>query len=483
MSSLRVQTIRGVIWHAFETFGGQLIQLIITIILARILVPEDFGILGLLIIFTELSKVILDSGFSQTLIRKKDANQNDFTSVFYFNVCIGLTIYLALYLCAPLISNFYNFPKLTSISRVVFLSIVINSFSIVQNAKIIKEVQFNILAKRTIISNLIAGIIGITLALQGFGVWSLVAQVVFASLFRGLLLWIYSKWRPSLHFSLRPILEMLPFSINLLISGIFDVLVTNIQTLLIGKFYSKKDLGYYTQARRIEGIPSSSLTSIVRTVTFPVLTNIQDDVDNVKLAYRKIIQISFFFVFPLMLGLISMADNLIISLLGDQWKPSIGYFRILCITGAIFPLYSINLNIFLVRGKSKLYLKVNILKRIFTLISIILTVTVSVYAIVWGQVIASIVNTIITMIYSGREINYKFFAQLKDLYKVFIVSIIMALVIYILGSELHILNRFLLLSLQFLVAITMYYFLALIFKIEILHDLKVIFKEVRLKLL
>lgn len=482
MSNQRNRVIRGVIWNALETFGGQLIQFIITIILARILIPEDFGVVGLLVIFTEFSKVILDSGFSQTLIRKKDVNQNDFTSVFYLNVCIGLVIYLVLYLCAPLIGNFYNYPELTSISRVVFLTILINSFSIVQNAKIIKEVRFNILAKRTIISNLIAGIIGIGLALQGFGVWSLVAQIVFASLFRGISLWIFSKWRPALHFTLDPIVKMLPFSSNLLISGIFDVLATNIQTLLIGKFYTKADLGFYTQARRIEGIPASSFTSIVRTVTFPVLSNLQDDVDKVKHAYRKVIGIAFFLVFPMMLVLIPMADHLIISLLGEPWRPSIEYFKILCITGALYPLYSINLNIFLVCGKSKSYLRVSILMRIITLIAIILTVTVSVYAIVWGQVITSIVNTIITMIYSGREINYKLSNQLKDLSKIFIVSIIMASLVYILGLKLQLSNHLLIFFLESVAAIIIFYLLSLTFKIKELHDLKVIFQDIRHKL-
>lgn len=470
--SLKTKTVKGVIWNAIELFGGQFVQFVVTIILARILVPEDFGVIGLLVIFMGVSTAILDSGFSQALIRKQDTNNEDYTSIFYFNIVIGIVIYIILFVTSPLISSFYRFPELTNIARVSFLAIIINSFGVVQNAKIIREVKFKILAKRTVIANALAGILAIGLASKGYGVWALVMQSLFASFLRVALLWNFSKWHPSLNFSFEPIKKMLPFSINLMFSGVLDVIVTNIQTLLIGKFYTRADLGYYTQAKRLESIPSNTLTAIVRNVTYPILSTIQDNVEQLKQAYRKIIGVTLYFVFPLMVGLMAAGDNLISVLFGPKWAPAVDYFIPLCLMGAIFPLYSINLNIFLVRGRGDIFFKVNVAKRIVTLAAVILAVPVSVYAIVWGQVIAALINTLITMVFSGKEIKYKFTEQLKDIALIVICSVIMAVCVFLTGYLLSIKNPLFVLILQMSVALMVYLILSKLFVINSYFEIK-----------
>lgn len=470
--SLKYKTIKGILWNSFEMFGGKLIQIAITIILARILSPEDFGVLGLLVIFTELSKVVLDSGFAQALIRKKDVNQVDFTSVFYFNIVVGIAVYILLYLLTPFISGFYNYPELTDIARVVFVSILINSFGIVQNAKIVREVNFKALAKRTIIANLISGIIAILLAHRGFGVWSLVIQMILASFFRVVLLWRFSNWLPSFSFSFKPIKELFVFSGNLLLSGIFDVIVSNIQTLLIGKFYSKAALGFYTQGKQLSSLPAQTLTSIVRNVTYPTLSVIQDNVDELRGAYRKIIKMAVFVIMPLMLGLLAVGNNLIPFVLGDKWIPSVSYFMLLCITGAFFPLYSIGQNLFLVRGNSKLYLKVSILKRIIALIAILITIRYSVLILVIGQVITSFINTIIMMIFSGREINYSLKEQIKDISAIILIAIIMATTVFVFGAKVNIASALWMLIVQTVLGFIVFTSGVFIFKLDVLTDLK-----------
>lgn len=480
--SLKNKTIVGVIWNSLETFGGKFIQIGITIILARILAPEDFGVIGLLIIFTELSKVILDSGFSQALIRKQDSNDTDFSTIFYFNIAIGILLYGILYLFSPAISRFFDFPELKEIARVTFLIILINSFGVVQNAKIVKEVNFKILAKRTIIANLIAGFLAIILAFFGYGVWALVLQMVIASLLRVLLLWNYSKWRPGMEFRIKSIGELFPISGSLLISGVFDVIASNIQTLLIGKYYTKIELGYYTQASQLTRIPSSTITSIISNVTFPTLSAIQNNPNQLKQAYRKVIGMAVFIVFPIMLALLSMGENLIPFILGQKWISSIPYFILMCIIGAFFPLYSISQNIILVKGNSQLYLKVSVAKRVISLVSILITIQFSVFILVVGQVIATLINTTITMIFSGREINYNFQEQIQDIERIIYVSVTMAILSYSIGSLISDQSNFVILLVQSFFSIIWFFGFSYLLKIQFLHEINVIFKNIKSKI-
>jgi len=477
--SLRNKTISGALWNAIELFSGKFIQIFITIILARILVPSDFGTIALLVIFTELSRVLLDSGFSQALIRKENATEKDYNAVFYFNIVMGIILYVILYGLSPFISDFYNYPELTNIARIVFLTIIINSFGIVQNAIVIRDINFKILAKRTIVANLLSGLIAIYLANNGFGVWSLVVQIVLAALLRVMLLWFSSAWKPSFTFSFNPIKELLPFSINLLFSGIIDVLASNIQMLLIGKYYTASDLGFYSQAKILSAMPSQILTSIVKNVTYPVLSVIKDDTSQLKQAYRKIITIAMFVIVPVMFTLVAIGNNLIPFVLGEKWIPSVEYFILLSFVGAIYPLYSINQNIFLAKGNSKLLLKVSIVQKLIAISGIFITIQISVLALVIGYVITTIINTLIIMYYAGREINYMFKEQIEDVSGIILISFLMLVSIYFFGVELSFDNTLLTMLVQVLMALIIYLSLSLLFKLPVLDEFKDIFARIR----
>jgi len=479
--SLKNKTISGVIWNAIELFSGKFIQILITIILARILIPADFGTIALLIIFTELSKVLLDSGFSQALIRKENVTEKDYNAVFYFNIVTSIILYAILYVLSPFISDFYNYPELTNISRIVFLTIIINSFGIVQNAIVIRDMNFKILAKRTILTNFLAGLIAIYLANNGFGVWSLVVQIVVASFLRVALLWIASTWKPSLSFSFNPIRELFPFSVNLLFSGIIDVLASNIQMLLIGKYYTASDLGFYSQAKILSAMPSQILTSIVKNVTYPVLSVVKNDTVQLKQAYRKIIAIAMFVIVPVMFILVAIGNNLIPFVLGEKWVPSVEYFILLSFVGAIYPLYSINQNIFLAQGNSKLLLKVSILQKLIAISGIFITIQISVLALVIGYVITTIINTLIIMYYAGREINYTFTEQMEDIFGVIWISFLMLASVYILGVELNLESVLLTMVIQVFMGLVIYFILAFVFKLPILNEFKDILSRLKNK--
>ena len=476
--SLRNKTISGVLWNAIELFTGKFIQIFITIALARILVPSDFGTIALLVIFTELSKVLLDSGFSQALIRKNNTTEKDYNAIFYFNIVAGIILYVILFVISPYISDFYNFPELTNIARIVFLTIIINSFGIVQNAIVIRDVNFKILAKRTILANLLAGLIAIYLANNGFGVWSLVVQIVLAALLRVVLLWISSAWKPSFTFSVDPIKELLPFSVNLLFSGIIDVLASNIQMLLIGKYYTASDLGFYSQAKVLSAMPSQILTSIVKNVTYPVLSAIKDDNSQLKQAYRKIITIAMFVIVPVMFTLVAIGNSLIPFVLGEKWIPSVEYFMLLSFVGAIYPLYSINQNIFLAKGNSKLLLKVSVMQKSIAISGILITIQISVLALVIGYVITTIINTLIIMYYAGKEINYTFKEQLEDISSIMLISSFMLVCVYALGIKLNLESTLFVMMLQVLMALVVYISFSFIFRLSVLAEFKDIYNRI-----
>src|SRR5690554_805940 len=344
--SLKDNTVKGVLWSGIDTFGQYIIQFVVTILLARLLTPADFGLIEMLIIFSSISNILLDSGFGQALIRKKEASNTDYSSVFFFNVFCAISLYGLLYFLAPSIANFYNTPELTAISRIFFIVIILNAFVIIQNTLLSKGLNFKLLAKASLISSLLSGIIGVVLAIYGFGVWALVFQMIFHSFVRVILLWLLNTWKPTLNFSFNSIRELWSFSSKLMVNGLLDTFVTNLQSLVIGRFFTKTDLGLYSQAKKFQSLPSQTLTQIIQKVTYPVLSKIQDNDERLKQAYKKIIQVTTFVVFTVMLYLMAVADNLFFVVLSEKWMPAVEYFRPLCIIGILHPLQSINVNIF-----------------------------------------------------------------------------------------------------------------------------------------
>lgn len=430
MSDLKKKTINGIVWSATEQFSVQGIQFILGIILARILLPSDYGMIGMLAIFIGISQSLTNAGFSHALIQKKDPSNDDYSTVFYFNIAISIVIYSTLYLSAPSIAEFYNTPLLSDLTKVVGLNIIINSFSIVQTTKLSKILDFKAQAKASLSSVIISGLIGIYLAYQGYGVWSLVAQSLVRNIINTAMLWIVTRWVPAIIFSKNSLKVLFRFGSRLLYASLLSTVFDNLYTLVIGKIYRADELGFYTRANQFQQLPSQNITSIIQRVTFPVLSSIQDDDDRLLVSYRKIIRFSAFVVFPLMLLLASIAEPLVRLVLTEKWIQSAAYLQILCFAGILYPIHSINLNILKVKGYSDLFLKLEIYKQILLVIILLITYSFGIKAMIYGQVVLSFLALGLNTYYTSRFINYSISTQFKDLFSIFILALFTSVIVY-----------------------------------------------------
>ena len=428
--SLKHKTLKGTIWSSIERFSVQGVQFIVMIIMARILTPEDYGLVGMLTIFITISQSLIDSGFSQALIRKRDRRQIDNSTVFYFNIAIGTILYLVLFFSAPLIANFYHEPQLIPITRVISLSVFINSLVVVQRALLTVEIDFKTQTKASFTAVISSGILGIWMVYDGYGVWAIVAQQLVNLSVNALLLWILSHWRPSLEYSWTSFRELFNFGSKLAGAGILDTLYKNIYLIIIGKIFKASDLGYYTRAQQFSEFPSSNLTGIIQRVTLPVLCSIQEDNERLKNVYRRFLRLSAFLIFPLMIGLAAVAHPLVILLLKEQWAFTAILLQILCFNMMWYPIHAINLNLLQVKGRSDLFLKLEVYKKIIGVTVLCVTVPMGLVAMCVGSVLNSLIALIINTYYTGKLIQVGFFSQMKDLMPTLFYSLSMGIVVY-----------------------------------------------------
>ena len=421
MDSLKKDTLSAFIWSSIERFSVQFINLFLSITLARILLPSDFGIIGMLNIFLALSQSIIDCGFSNALIHKKDRTQTDYSTIFYVNIGLGIIIYLLLFVTSPYIAKFYNQPILSSIIKVAAINMIINSLVIVQRTKLTIELKFKTLATINTISVVLSGIIGLFLAYKGYGVWSLVYQTISLNLFSLILTWYLSKWQPTFVFSRLSFNSLFKYGSKLLITSLYGPIFENLSTVIIGKLYTPSDLGYYTKSMSLAQFPALNASSIVSRVSFPVLSKIQDDDVRLKNAYRNLIKITYLALLPLMLFLVCFAEPIILFLLTDKWLLIIPYFQIICIAMLWYPICAYNINLLLVKGKVDIHLKLDIIKKITSLFVLIICSSISIKAICFGMVFTALFSWFITSFYSGKLIGLSFKLQIKDiLYILFI---------------------------------------------------------------
>lgn len=439
MSELSIKATRGMFWSLAENFGLQVIQLVISIILARLLLPEQFGLIGMLTLFIALSQSLLDSGFGSALIQKKDVDHLDACSVFYFNLLIGVILTCLLYVVAPLIAQFFHEPLLTSLTRFLSLSIIINAFGLVPSTMLTKRMDFKSLLKVSLISVLISGVVGVGLAMKGSGVWSLAIQSVLSTLIRAILLWQISRWRPSRIFSKVSLTSMFSFGSKMMMSGLLNTLFENIYQPLIGKFYSAADVGYYMRAQSLQTAAIQPAGSAIGRVIFPALAPIQDDRARLKQAVQKITTITMLFHFPLMIGLILIAKPLITLLLTDRWAASIPYFQLFCIVGLLYPMHIINLTILPAVGRSDLFFRLEVIKKIMIIAAIAITFRWGITALLWGQVATSVIAYVLNSYYSGKLIGYTTIRQIIDLYPYLFMSLLMGIIMYFVGTAINIL--------------------------------------------
>lgn len=428
MSELKTKTVNGVIWSSIDRFSTQGIQFVFSILIARLLLPSDYGVVAMLGIFMAVSNCFIDSGFGTALIRKIDRTEVDFSTVFYFNIVVSCFFYGLLWIGAPYIAAFYDIPLLTNVTRVQGLTLIIGAFSGIQSAKLSIDIDFKSRAKISVVTTILTGAIGLWLAYSGYGVWALVAQMVLGSLLRTILLWCVVRWMPLCVFSWKSFKELFSFGSKLLASGLLDTIYNNVYTIVIGKCFSANVLGVYSRADSLAQFPSSNITNVLQSVTFPVLSSIQNDEERLTDAYKRFLKISTFVIFPMMVGLAAVADPLIRIVLTDKWEECIYLLQIICFSMMWYPVHAINLNILSVKGRSDYFLKLEVIKKILGVIMLCVTIPLGIVAMCYGRVFTSVVCLAINTYYTKKIINYGYLSQMKDLAHILIHSLIMGVI-------------------------------------------------------
>lgn len=479
--SLRDKATKGFFWNTIGTVGSGLCNLIINIILARLLTPSDFGIIAILVVFTILSETLIDSGFSQALIQDKKANSVDLNTIFFANIFIAILIYVALFIFSPVIAGFYENEKIIDLSRFVFLILIFNSFSIIQKTLYSKNIDFKAMAISALISVVISGVFSIGLAIKGFGVWALAVHLVLSSFLQMIFLWWQSKWRPSYNVSLNSFKKYLTFSIPLLIQGFLDRFVTNLESLLIGKFYTARDVGFYSQGNSLSSYLTQALSNVVQRVTYPVLVKINDEKVKLKEGYRQIIGMVMLFMIPLSLGVIAASENIVLVLFGEKWVQMGVYLQFFIISGLFIALHSSYTNIFLALGKTSKFLKLSLLKQTLKLIVVFSLVNYSVKALVIGVTIIGVITSLIYVYAGGKLISYSLKELLTDLSQLIIAGTIGFILTYIVGVYFLPNNIFIILIAQVLTMMSIYFLILLFLRNEHLYNLLNIYKKMMLK--
>lgn len=474
--SLKSKTAKGLIWSCIERFSTQGIQFLIMIIMARLLAPKDYGLIGMVTIFLAVSQSLIDSGFSQALIRKQNRTEVDNSTVFYFNIVVSSTLYIILYTCAPFVAEFYNQPELTSVMRVICLGVIINSFAVVQRALFTIKIDFKTQAKASLTAAIFSGCLGILLAYKNFGVWALVTQQLINITTNMTLLWFFSHWRPKAVFSWQSFRELFSFGSKLLASGLIDTIYKNIYPIVIGKLFNASSLGHYTRAHQFSDFPSSNVTGIIQRVTYPVLCGIQDDMQRLEEIYRKILKLSAFVVFPLMIGLAAVAKSFVNIILGSQWEFCGQLLQIICFAMMWYPIHAINLNLLQVKGRSDLFLRLEIIKKILGISVLCITAPLGLIYMCYGQIFNSLVALIINTYYTGRLIKVGFLKQIRDLLPTIVLSLTMFATIWTINRFLESDNLQLIISIT--VGIIIYFLGSYFFKFT---ELKLLFSLIKRK--
>lgn len=429
--SLRNKTKKAFAWSAVENILYQVILFVVMIFMSRMLTPADYGLVGMIAIFTAISTAFVGCGFSTALIRKQNRTEADICSVFYFNTVVAIFFYFVLFFCAPLIADFYNEPRLVVVTRVSSLSLVISGLTAVQSTLFSAKLDFKTKAKASLSALVISSIVGLSMAYTGFGVWAILISGIVSAIVNSATLWVNSTWRPKLIFSWNSLKELFGFGSKLLVSGLIDTIYTNIYSLVIGKVFKASTLGHYSRAHNFASLPSSNLTTVLQRVTFPVLCTIQDDDERLASVYRRLLKLSGFVIFPLMIGLSAVAKPLILTLLNSQWEFTITLLQIICFSMMWYPIHAINLNLLQVKGRSDLFLKLEIYKKILGVCVLCISVPMGIVAMCIGSIFSSLIGLIINTYYTGKLINVGYFKQMKDLFPTLLLSLVMGAIVYL----------------------------------------------------
>jgi len=430
MESLKDKTIKGVGWSAIDNVLQMGVTFLVSIVLARLLTPDDYGLIGIIAIFTAVCNTLVNAGFTTALIRKKDATDDDYNTVFLANLAIGLILYVLIYVCSPLISNFFNREELTDLTRVSSLSIVIGALALVQQTKLTKRIDFKSQAKITIASTTISGVIGILMAFVGYGVWALVAQQLSRAVIWAVLLCFINRWLPKLRFSKTSFHELFGFGWKIMISWLLETIWRELFQAVIGKFYTPAALGQYTRSLHFSQLLSTNLTNVIQRVTYPVLSDIQDDRTRMLSAYRKIIKTTMFATIISMFAMGAISEPLLYCLIGPQWHDAAVYLPLICLNGTLYPLHAINLNMLQVQGRSDLFLGLEIIKKIVGVGPLCVGAFIGIIPMLYTNLLAGIIAFFLNSYYSGKFLGYSSWMQIKDIIPSFWIGILISFVVY-----------------------------------------------------
>ena len=474
MSSLKQQTISGVLWSALQKFGTMGVALVSNFVLARLLSPDDYGCIGILAIFIIVANTFVIGGFAGALVQKKDATPEDYSTVFYWNVAVAVVLYVILFFSAGYIAAFYKIALLEPVLRVQGVVLVINALSVVQLNKLRKELNFKSMSVVQLAATVVSVVVAVAMAYRGWGVWSLVAQQLVASFVTTLLLWRVSSWRPMLCFSLKSFRVLFAYGVFLLFSDLLNSVCENIQGLIIGRRYSVADMGFYSQARKMEEVPTITISHVVATVTFPVFAKLQNDKERLFSAVRRCLNLMNFVNIPLMILLMIVAEPLFIILFSEKWLDSVPYFKILCVAGLVNCLQSVNYQVTAAVGRSRALFRWNIVKRVVGLMLVFGEMYWGVEGILWAVVAGFYFTFIVNAIVASASTGYTLLLQIKDFMPFLILSLVS--VVLVLPIMWMCLPNILLLILMTVVYVGGYMFLASIFRLPELYEFVKIIK-------
>lgn len=462
---LKKKMVGALTWSTIDRFGQQAVQFVIGIILARLISIADFGLIGMVMVFSALSFVLVESGFGLALVRKQDATETDFNTIFYFNIFTSVLLYCILFFSIPAISVFFKQPQLIFIGRVIFLAILFNALYLVPFVKLGKAMDYKTIAKVNLISTALSGICGVVLAVMHFGVWALVAQQVLYHFFRMITFYSFVKWKPKLLFSFEVIRNFWSFSIHLLGTSILNVLFNNLYVLIIGKYYQKNEVGLYTQANKLSETFNFSFQAILLGSTYSLFSQIQNDEERFRRVFRELAQKTSIITFPIMLVLIAVAYPFIFVLLSEKWIPAVPYFQFLCLASLFGPLYTLNISALNSRGQSKITFRIEIIKKFLILLSVVICFNFGIFPMLWGYALATFIAYLISILYLKSNLTHYIKHQISDFSTSISVGVFIAICDY--GLSYFIQNNHILLGAQVLLSAVLYFFCIKLFYNEL----------------
>lgn len=421
--STKSKTIKGLFWSGLEKFSFQLIQFLVGLVLARLLMPSDYGLIAILMVFVSFSVIFVDGGMATALIQKNDKTDEDFNTAYIYNIIASLSVYIFVFFLSPFIAKLYNEDELCILLRVLSVIIIVSSLSSIQGVQLIIDVNFKKLAKISITAAIISGILSILLAYHGAGVWSLVFQQILSNIIRSLLLVFYSSWKPNLKFSKKSFCNLFGFGSRLLLTQLLARIYDSMYPLLIGKLYPMNVLGYYNQGRQFSSLPANWLNDIFQRVTFPIMSSVKTDNRQLTILYRRYIEMSSFIVFPIMFVLVLIAKPLILLLLTEKWIEVVPYFQILCFASMFNHVSSINLNLLYVEGRSDLALKLEVIKKTTAILVLVVSSFWGIWGLCIGQVVYGVLATVLNSIYTKRLIGVSYIEQIMDYGKLWLLCL------------------------------------------------------------